>query len=192
MAYVTLLNVPSDFLTDWALGACYDKGCYWDDDKKKNRIKKVALQYKHESVLEFMDFVFEISASTKVLLEMTRHRMASYAVKSSRYTLNKGEVYFEPTGDPEVDKKLTEWKEVVQQMIDSGKSNDVVSLMLPQAYQYRWTAKFNARSLKNFLKLRTAKSAHYQIREVAQQMYEKIPDDLKYIFDEDVRKEQND
>jgi thymidylate synthase ThyX len=109
--------------------------------------------------------------------------MASYACKSSRYTLNKGEVVFEPTGDEEVDNILVGWKIAIETMISRGKSNEVVSLMLPQAYQYRWVVEFNARSLQNFFELRRAKSAHLQIREVAEEMYNQIPDDIKYIFD---------
>ena len=79
------------FRSDHAIGLCYDKGDYIDCEKRDKRIKKVALKHKHSSVLEFAVFTFDITASTKVLLEMTRHRMASYACKSSRYTLNKGE-----------------------------------------------------------------------------------------------------
>jgi thymidylate synthase (FAD) len=43
---------------------------------------------------------------------------------------------------------------------------------------------FNARSLKNFLELRRASSAHFQIREVAEAMYECIPEDMKFLFNE--------
>jgi thymidylate synthase (FAD) len=180
---VKLINKPTLEFTDWAIGECYDKGCYTDPEKRDKRIEKVALKHKHSSVLEFTNFIFEIEASTKVLLEMTRHRHAHYACKSSRYTLNKGEVVFEPTGDEEVDTDLFAWKLVIEKMIKKGKSNEVVSLMLPQAYQYRWVVEFNARSLQNFFELRRAKSAHFQIREVAEEMYNQIPDDIKYIFD---------
>lgn len=181
---VELLNTPTDQFVDHALGECWDKGCYYDIDKRKKRIQNNALKLKHESVLEFMDFVFQIEASTKVLLEMTRHRHANYACKSSRYTLNKGEIVFEPTGDKVVDHLLYNWKLQIEEVIKSGVSNDVVSLMLPQAYQYRWVVQFNARSLRNFLTLRTNKSAHFHIVEVAKAMYECVPDNFKYIFED--------
>jgi thymidylate synthase (FAD) len=180
---VTLLNKPTLEFIDHAIGECYDKGCYVDPMKRDNRIKKVALKNKHASVLEFGTFIFEIEATTKVLLEMTRHRMASYACKSSRYTLNKGTIVFESTGDDEIDKALEEWRQVVVSMIYQKKSNELTSLMLPQAYQYRWTVQFNARSLINFLELRRASSAHFMIREVAEEMYNKIPNEIKYLFD---------
>ena len=179
---VTLINQPDISMTDWAIGECYDKGCYTDPDKMHNRINRVANVSKHSSVLEFTEAIFEITASTKVLLEMTRHRQANYACKSSRYTLNKGEVVFEPTGDPECDQILDSLLADVNRMVQLGKPNDVVSLLLPQAYQYRWVAKFNYRSLQNFLALRLNKHAHFQIREVAQAMYDSLPDDHKYLF----------
>jgi thymidylate synthase (FAD) len=181
---VTLINEPTLDYTDWAIGECYDKGCHTDPEKKKDRINRVANVNKHSSVLEFTDYIFEIEASTKVLLEMTRHRQASYACKSSRYTLNKGEIVFEKTGDPEVDLHLSKWKTVIEDMIDLGKKNDVVSLMLPQTYQYRWVVKFNARSLQNFMALRLDKHAHFHIREVALEMYNQLPEDHKFLFDE--------
>ena len=181
---VELIKYDTLFATDMAIGECYDKKCYADIEKRDNRIKKVALKAKHSSVLEFTNFVFQIEASTKVLLEMTRHRMASYACKSSRYTLNKGEIVFEPTGHEVVDNMLSHWKALIMSQVENGVSNEITSLMLPQAYQYRWMVQFNARSLKNFLELRMASSAHYHIRDVALAMFDSIPDDMKYLFEE--------
>jgi len=179
---VKLINQPSLVYSDWAAGECYDKGCYHNPGSREKRLNNLANVYKHDSIIEFTDYIFEITADTKVLLEMTRHRHASYAVKSSRYTLDKGEVYFEKVGDPEIDLQLSKWKTVIEDMIALGKKNDKVAMMLPQAYQYRWVTKFNARSLQNFFKLRLDKHAHYKIKEVAQEMYNQIPDDHKFLF----------
>lgn len=168
---------------DHAIGLCYSKGDYEDCNKRDLRISKVALKHKHSSVLEFATFTFDISASTKVLLEMTRHRVASYACQSSRYTLNKTDIKFEPTGDDMIDVALNGWKHTIEDFIKLGKSNELTSLMLPQAFQYNWTVMFNARSLKNFLELRMTSSAHYQIREVSHAMYDCIPKEMKYLFE---------
>lgn len=180
---VTLVNKPDISLSDKAIGMCYDKGCYTDEDKMLGRVNRVANVSKHSSTIEFTDAVFEIEASTKVLLEMTRHRQASYGCKSSRYTLDKGEVIFESTNDKEIDDILEAFRKQIVNQIDKGKKNDVVSLMLPQAYQYKWVAKFNYRSLQNFIALRTDKHAHFQIREVAYEMYNVLPDNHKFLFE---------
>lgn len=183
---VELIGCQGIEYVDHAIGLCYDKGDYCDVDKRDNRIKKVALKAKHSSVLEFAVFTFDITASTKVLLEMTRHRMASYACKSSRYTLNKSDIIFEETGDKYIDDLLYDWKNKILDAIAHGYSNELTSLMLPQAYQYRWTAMFNARSLKNFLELRRSHAAHFHIREVAEAMFMCIPTEMRYLFDETV------
>ena len=182
---VKLLHTNGLEFSDSAIGLCYDKGCYTDPESRDKRIKKVALKHKHSSTIEFTNFIFEITGSTKALLEMTRHRHANYACKSSRYTLNKGEVVFEATGDKEIDELLVMWKQNIENMIFMKKSNEVVSLMLPQAYQYRWQVQFNARSLMNFLELRRAKSAHFHIREISEEMFRLIPDEMKYLFGEE-------
>ncbi len=179
---VELINTPSLKESDWAAGACYDKGCYTDPKSIEKRLNNLINVYKHSSIAEFIEYTFEITADTKTLLEMTRHRHANYACKSSRYTLDKGEVIFEKVNDPEIDLQLSKWKTVIEDMIGLGKPNDKVAMMLPQAYQYRWVAKFNARSLQNFFELRLDKHAHYKIREVATEMYNQIPDDHKFLF----------
>jgi len=181
---VKLLHTNGLEFADNAIGMCYNKGCYSDPEKRDKRITKVALKHKHSSTIEFINFIFEIEASTKVLLEMTRHRIANYACKSSRYTLNKGEIVFEPTGDEDIDKALDSWKQTIEHFVNSGKSNELTSLMLPQTYQYKWQVQFNARSLLNFLTLRRNKSAHFMIREVAEAMYKSIPEEMKYLFNE--------
>ena len=181
---VTLLNNPTLELMDNAIGQCYAKGPYTDPEKMTKRLNNVVKVYKHDSIAEFCDYTFEIEASTKVLLEMTRHRHASYACQSTRYTLNKGEIVFEKTGDPEVDLQLSKWKNTVEDMVNLGKKNDITSLMLPQAFQYKWVVKMNARSLMNFFKLRLDYHAHFQIREVAQEMFNLIPDDQKFLFED--------
>jgi len=182
---VELIHTNGLEFSDNAIGLCYDKGCYTDPEERDRRITKVALKHKHSSTIEFTNFIFQIEASTKALLEMTRHRIANYACKSSRYTLNKGEIVFESTGDDEVDRLLKAWKMEIEYQVAKKKSNEVTSLMLPQAYQYRWQVQFNARSLMNFLELRRAKAAHFHIREIAELMYESIPDDMKYLFKKD-------
>ena len=186
---VKLIGTQGLEFIDHAIGLCYDKGDYSDCEKRDKRIQKVALKHKHSSVLEFATFTFDITASTKVLLEMTRHRMASYACKSTRYTLNKSRLEFEKTGDETIDGLLEQWRHLILSQVENGKSNELTSLMLPQAYQYKWTVMFNARSLQNFLYLRRAKSAHFQIREVAEEMFKCLPDEVRYLFEDESSEE---
>jgi len=179
---VELISSTSLEMVDKARSECYNTKIHTDAKSREKSINNICNVYKHSSLLEFTDYIFEITADTKTLLEMTRHRHASYAVKSSRYTLDKGEIYFEKTEDPEIDLQLSKWKTVIEDMISLGKKNDVVAMMLPQAYQYRWVVKINARSLQNFFNLRLARGAHYKIREVAEEMYRVLPEDHKFLY----------
>ena len=180
---VTLLHCDDIKLVDHGLGECYNSGPLFDldTDKANNRISRVCNVYKHDSLLEFSAATWEIEASTKVLLEMQRHRHASYACKSSRYTLDKGEVIFEPTGDAEVDFMLDTWKMSIEDMKKTGKKNDIVSLMLPQAYQYKWQVQMNFRAMKNYFNLRLARTAHFQIREVSEAMLNTLPTNIQQL-----------
>ena len=179
---VKLLKCDNIEMIDSALSQCYDQQKHGDTDKGSNRIQKVCNVYKHDSLMEFGSAVWEITASTKVLLEMTRHRIASYACKSSRYTLDKGEIVFESTGDNEVDKILNDLKNKIKIQINKGKKNDVVSLMLPQVYQYRWQVQMNFRAMKNFFNLRLHRTAHFHIRAVAQEMFNSLPTNIQELI----------
>ena len=90
--------------------------------------------------------------------------------------------FIELTGIDEVDKALILNLELTRQAIRNGVKNDIASLMLSQSWKYRWVAKFNYRSLQNFLALRTNSHAHFQIQEVAKAMYEQIPEEHKFLF----------
>ncbi len=180
---VTLLNINGLDLVDSGIGECYAKGPYFPNENKAlERINKVCNVRKHSSMLEFLTFTWEIEASTKVLLEMSRHRHQSLACRSSRYTLNKTDIVFEPTGDVGIDKILNNLKIDILQQIDLGKKNDVVALMLPQTYSYKFQTMFNARSLQNFLQLRLARGAHFQIREVSKAMFDSLPKNIQELI----------
>lgn len=176
---VKLLKCDNIEMIDSALSQCYDQKKHIKGFKAQSRIEKVCNVYKHDSLLEFGSAIWEITASTKVLLEQTRHRHSSYAVKSSRYTLNKSELVFETTDEGRIDMELDRWKETVEDMIKLGFKNDVVSLMLPQCYQYKWQVQMNFRAMKNYFSLRLDPHAHFQIREVSEEMLDLLPDNIQ-------------
>ena len=181
---VTLLDASTVELIDHALGECYDQGPKYhkDNEGAVKRISKVCNVYKHDSLMEFGSATWEIEASAKTLLQMTRHRMASYAAKSTRYTLNKSELQVEQTGDIEIDANIQQWLGTILRMQAKGKSNDLVSMMLPMAYRYRWQVQFNYRSLKNFMALRLDKHAQKEIREVAELMLKSLPEEIQDLI----------
>ena len=161
-------------------------------EKDKALINRIGNQNKHSSTLEHLVYSFDIDGISRACLqEVARHRMASYSVKSTRYTLkelkdNKGTVddYLVPTGNLEVDTEMWNQLNNLQRVLQDNISNDIAKYMLPEAYKTSLVMTINARSLQNFLQLRTSKSALWEIRELAYAMFDALPDDHKYLFEE--------
>ncbi len=55
---------------------------------------------------------------------------------------------------------------------------------MPESYKCELAWSINARSLQNFLNLRTNKAALWEIRELAYEIFVQLPDDHKYLFEE--------
>jgi thymidylate synthase (FAD) len=88
------------------------------------------------------------------------------------------------------EREVENWEELgVQQLnavkhaLNLGLSNDLVKYLLPESYKTELVWTINARSLQNFLSLRTDKSALWEIRELAIKIFEALPDDHKYLFE---------
>lgn len=72
---------------DRAICKCHDREF---TECNLGRIERVGNKMKHQSVLEHCVYTFDISGISRACLqELARHRIASYTVKSSRYTLDE-------------------------------------------------------------------------------------------------------
>ena len=65
---------------------------------------------------------------------------------------------------------------------------DIAKYCLPESYKTELTWSINARSLQNFISLRSSKSALWEIQNLANAIYAALPDEHKFIFDECVYK----
>lgn len=201
---VQLLHHTPLEVADIAISKCYAKPAYSDYEKQKNRINKVANVSKHSSTIEHLTYSFDIDGiSRAVLQELARHRIASYTVKSTRYTLSelkseetfhdylinpevteRAHKYIVPTGVTLVDTCSVRALENLRGIVASGIANDKAKYCLPESYRTALVMTINARSLQNFLALRTDKHALWEIRELATAMYEAIPEEHKFLFEE--------
>jgi len=150
--------------------------------------------------------------SRAVLQELARHRIASLSVKSTRYTLKelkeeksflsrekrsnnevgdffilapnlkRASKYIVLTDNDEVNKYSVMALENLRQLLVAGVSNDKAKYALPECYKTELTWTINARSLQNFLTLRSDKSALWEIRDLAIEIYKTLPKDHKYLF----------
>jgi thymidylate synthase (FAD) len=172
-------------------------------------IDRVGNKFKHASTLEHLYYNFHISGISRACLqELARHRISSFSVKSTRYTLKelKNEEQFNDfnneldykraskyvvwTGNSSVDLTIFFMLEDLRSLIAEGISNDIAKYALPEAYKVELAWSINARSLQNFLTLRTNKAALWEIRELAYKIFEALPEDHKYLFENLIYKEK--
>ncbi|WP_086243198.1 FAD-dependent thymidylate synthase [Campylobacter devanensis] len=203
---VTLLNHTPLWVCSNAIRTCwqsFDKG---DNGGEIDLalIDRVGNQLKHASTLEHLFYNFYIKGISRACLqELARHRIASLSVKSTRYTLKelKNESEFKPndfdnassyivlTGNEFVDNASINALENLRQILNQNTSLDIAKYCLPESYKTELSWSINARSLQNFITLRSSKSALWEIRNLANAIYNALPNEHKFIFAECVYKD---
>lgn len=202
---ITLLNYTPLWVCSNAIRTCYqsfekgDKG----GQKDKELIEKVGNKNRHGSTLEHLFYNFYIAGISRACLqELARHRIASLSVKSTRYTLKelrdesefsktdkeRAKKYLVLTGDEMVDIFSIMALENMRQILAKGTKIDIAKYALPESYKTELSWSINARSLQNFLALRTSPSALWEIRNLANAIFAALPDEHKYLFDDFVNK----
>ena len=206
---IELLSFTELKVCSHAIRTCWQSFEKGDEGGERDRelIDRVGNKNKHASTLEHLTYTFYIQGISRACLqELARHRIASLSVKSSRYTLKelKGESSFCPFGESElkrgerylkysgnaiIDGHSLRALENLREALISGISNDVAKYCMPESYKSELTWSINARSLQNFLSLRSSKSALWEIRELAIAIFEAIPDEHKFIFELSIKRE---
>ncbi|SFV64153.1 Thymidylate synthase thyX [hydrothermal vent metagenome] len=198
---VTLLHYTPLEVCSHAIRTCWSSFDKSDNggEKDKELIDRVGNKFKHSSTLEHISYNFYIQGVSRALLqELARHRISSPSVKSTRYTLKELK-NIEPFKEDDYDSAsqfivLTNNKFVdtasikalnnLQVILKQGISNDIAKFCLPESYKTELTWTINARSLQNFIKLRSSKSALWEIRNLSRELYNILPNDHKYLFKE--------
>lgn len=185
--------------------------CWQSFDKSDNGgekdlalIDRVGNKNKHSSTLEHLYYNFYIQGISRACLqELARHRISSFSVKSSRYTLKelrecqsflpiddenkkRASEFLVLTGNEIVDKTSIKTLEDLRLILLEGTSNDIAKYAMPESYKTELAWSINARSLQNFLELRTSKAALWEIRNLAHAIYEALPQDHRFIFEEKI------
>ena len=190
-------------------GGNYDAPTDNITDTDKEFLDRVLNKHKHNSVAEHIVYSFAIDGISRACLQqLTRHRIGSFTVESTRYTLSKelkseepfteytdfNDQEYYPSGYERACKYLvmTENEHVnrysilaldnLRDLLVAGISNDLAKYALPEAYKVRLQWAVNARSLQNFLQLRSSKDALWEIRLLAAAIYQSLPSDHKFLF----------
>ncbi len=176
-------------------------------EKDKALIDRVGNKFKHASTLEHLVYTFYISGVSRALLqELARHRMASPSVKSTRYTLKElknaepfdendyegAEKFIVLTGNNLVDTASIKALNNLQYILKEGIGNDLAKFCLPESYKTELTWTINARSLQNFIELRSNKAALWEIQTMARELFSVLPTEHQYLFQEKVYNKKQD
>ncbi|MDP2079048.1 MAG: FAD-dependent thymidylate synthase [Sulfuricurvum sp.] len=187
-----------------AIRTCWQSFDNSDNGGEKDRalIDRVGNKFKHASTLEHLVYSFYLEGISRALLqELARHRMASLSVKSTRYTLKelkdeetfsledkpRAEKYLVMTGVDIVDEMSIRALENLRVVLVAGISNDRAKYCLPESYKTELTWTINARSLQNFISLRSDKAALWEIRDLANMVFETLPSDHRYLFENSLK-----
>ena len=171
-------------------------------------IDRVGNKLKHASTLEPLQYIFDIDGISRACLqEVVRHRVGSFTVESTRYTLHRLRAeqpfteytdfndqeylqdgyerackYLVMTENEHVNRYSILALDNLRDLLVAGISNDLAKYALPEAYKVRLQWSVNARSLQNFLLLRSSKDALWEIRLLAAAIYQSLPSDHKFLF----------
>lgn len=203
------MRIKCNWSTGWntvydALRICYDTDEHDTVEAKKKYVHSHAIVKGHDSVLEHCVLNFKIEDLERlILLQLERHRIASMTVESTRYTLRKilkeNDVlklsekqlckYFKfPQGIDTWEREcfvdyFNSALALVQMLLRAGKT-EPAKYALTESYmtQLYWTV--NAKSLRNFLKLRLDKHASPAMEQLADTVLDALSTDVYWLFED--------
>lgn len=195
---VKLLNATPLKIAIEAIRRCYDS-CGDDLGKKDLKLLKSIIKNGHTSTIEHIVFTFDIQGISRAALqELARHRIASLSVESTRYTLKKlknidirefrYEDYLVETGNPMVDRYSSFALDRTISCLKDNIKNDLTKYTLPESYKTSLIWTINARSLRNFLELRSSSKALWELRALSIEIIDSLPEEYLILF-EDIIKE---
>lgn len=177
-----------------------------EDEKRVGGLINFLIRDRHGSCFENNSITFRIETPIFVAREVFRHRIASYNEMSGRYTILKPTFYIPKNDRPLVqvgkpgaytfeqgtesqhidttyaliDTAEIAW-EHYENLLNRGIGKEVARMVLPLNIYTEFYMTLNARSLMNFLSLRTQDKSsrypsfpQYEIQQVANQMEEKF------------------
>ena len=162
-----------------AAGMCYGKPT--PSPKRVRRCAKAG----HMSVFEHASATFMVEGISRACLaQLTRHRIASYSVRSQRYCKvdARGLWYVTPPSVVGTDAESlfraqasdAMWS--YQAAIEEGMKPEDARYLLPESTKTSLVMTINASSLQNFLTLRLDSHAQWEIRELALEIERELMD----------------
>jgi thymidylate synthase (FAD) len=190
-----LLSTTSDIpqMIEAAGRTCYKSEDRITSDSA-NKFVRGLVKAGHHAMIEFGDIIIRFVTNRGVTHELVRHRLCSFAQESTRYvnyasqqhiqfilpswstTLRTGlykkideeqrVLYRETPAEYEFIKGCLQSEKQYNRLIELGWKAQQAREVLPNALKTEIVVKANAREWRHILKLRTAKAAHPQMRDL--------------------------
>lgn len=180
-----------------------------EDGNTAINFNKMLVNRNHEAMLEHSFLSVKFYIDRGVSHEFVRHREASFAQESTRYcSYDKDKFGNEITfidivpgigldskmknmTDEQIGQVLDIWyaamkcaEDYYMQMIEAGATPQIARSVLPNSTKTELVITTNYREWRHILKLRTAKDAHPQIREVCLELLKELKEKIPVIFDD--------
>ena len=170
--------------------------CYGNDEAKyPDKLLIHLFKNGHHSTFEHVYFTFKIEDISRVCLaQLTRHRHASYSVRSQRYCDEGEQRYIIPNEILQSDVAedyhnfIQEIYNFYEEMKSKGVKKEDARFILPQAITTDLYMSMNLRELIHIFKLRTSSQAQWEIRKLLNTMVTEVLNvhpELQILFKEE-------
>lgn len=167
VSIVAATHEPMDVIA-FAAGVCYGKR-----DLSHKRVV-ACINNGHHSVLEHASAtIFIEGISRACLAQLTRHRMASFCVESQRYCkvdTDGNDWYVTPPeleGDGPFNHLMRKYAFEYVEALGHGFKPEDARFLLPEATKTNLVMTCNVRELDHIIRLRSGKTAQWEIRKLA-------------------------
>ena len=182
---------------------CYKSEGLITEDSAHKMIKKL-VELKHEAMIEHFAITVKFTTDLSFYKDVTRHRIASFAIESTRYCMYAKEKFgnevtvIKPCNILDGTPEYAEWLQCMKDieraylaMADLGCKPDQCRMLLPHSVKADVILTANLREWRHIFKLRADKAAHPGIQVLMKALLKdfssKIPvlfDDLQYLLEE--------
>ena len=174
---------------------CYKSENNIKEDSAERFIKSIIARG-HESVLEHVSISVRVICDRGVSHEIVRHRVASYSQESTRYNNYSKDKYgneltfIKPCFWEEDSELFDTWKVAMKyaqsqyfNLLELGATPEQARSILPNSLKTEIVMTMNLREWRHFFKLRCAKAAHPQMREIANMILKEFKEKISVVFD---------
>lgn len=175
--------------------------CYKSEDRitdgSARKFVENIIRRGHEAVLEHDSITVKFTVDRGVSHEIVRHRLAAYCQESTRYCNYSKDGFgneiavIKPCFLECDSQKWAAWESAMKnaefsylRMLDMGCSPQEARSVLPNSLKTEVVMTANLREWRHFFRLRTAPTAHPQMREVTIPLLQKFKELIPVVFDD--------